>query len=152
MKKLLVLAMALSLVIIGSSFAFATDNNTGCGLGDVIFGDPDSVALQSLEATTNGTFGNQTFGITSGTSNCSKPSKYVSNERLNEFVAANMDGLAQDIAAGSGERLDTVAELMGVTDKAAFSAKLQASFSTIYSSSDVTSAQVIDSIATVIES
>ena len=41
----------------------------GCGLGSMIF-EPDSGFTQVFAATTNGTSGNQTFGITSGTSNC----------------------------------------------------------------------------------
>lgn len=152
MKKLFVGVVVLSLVLMGASAAMATDSNTGCGLGDLIFGDPDTVMLQSFEATTNGTSGNQTFGITSGTSNCSKPSKYVSNERLEEFVAQNMDSIAQDMASGQGESLDTVAELMGVpaSERAVFGTTLQASFPEIYTSGQVTSAQVIDNIAAVI--
>ena len=152
MKKFFVAVMVLSLVLLGASAAMAAESNVGCGLGDMIFGDPDSTLLQAFEATTNGTSGNQTFGVTSGTSNCSKPSKFVSNERLQEFVTQNMDNIAQDIASGSGESLDTVAELMGVpaSERAAFGTTMQASFSKIYTSGDVTSAQVIDNIAAVI--
>ena len=40
----------------------------GCGLGSMIF-DPDSGFTQIFAATTNGTSGNQTFGISTGTSN-----------------------------------------------------------------------------------
>src|SRR3954469_2639303 len=42
----------------------------GCGLGSLIFGPVNSPGAQILAATTNSTFGSQTFGITSGTSNC----------------------------------------------------------------------------------
>lgn len=152
MKKFVLVIAALSFVLVGFSAAMAADTNTGCGLGDLILGDPDSVISQTFEVTTNGTSGNQTFGITSGTSNCTKPSSFVSNDRLEEFVASNMDSIAQDIASGSGESLETVAELMGVpaSERAAFGTTLQASFSKIYSSGDVTSAQVIDNIAAVI--
>ena len=152
MKKFVVVLVALFLVLMGASAAMAADSNTGCGLGDLVFGDPDSVMLQSFEATTNGSSGAQTFGITSGTSNCTKPSKYVSNERLQEFVTQNMDSIASDMASGSGESLDTVAELMGVpaSERAAFGTTVQTSFSKIYTSGDVTSAQVIDNIAAVI--
>ena len=152
MKKLFVAVVVLSLVLMGGAVAFAAESNVGCGLGDLILGDPDSVVLQSFEATTNGTSGNQTFGVTSGTSNCKKPSKLVSNERLQEFVTQNMDSIASDIASGQGESLDTVAELMGVpaAERAAFGATVQASFTKIYTSGDVTSAQVIDNIAAVI--
>jgi hypothetical protein len=74
----------------------------------------------------------------------------VSNEKIEKFVADNMDALAMDIAAGNGENLDTLASMMKVEDKKAFSSRLKANFSKIYSSSDVTSAEVIDSIAAII--
>ena len=150
MKKVL-LGLALSLVVTGS--AFAAQNNAGCGLGAVLMAGKadDSIVLQVLQATTNGTSANQTFGITSGTSNCQKPSKIVQNEKLNNFVQANMDNLAQDIAMGKGESLDTFAEMLGVApgQKAAFNAKLQANFSKVFTSENVVLAEVIDNAVTV---
>ena len=142
MKKIVSLIAA-----IGLTTAVYANENTGCGLGSLIIQNQNTVALQVLAATTNGTSGNQTFGITSGTSNCAKPNNYVSNDKLNKFVSENMDELAMDISAGKGETLETVAKLMNVENNAAFSAKLQANFSNIYTSENVTSATVIDSIA-----
>ena len=142
MKKIISLIAAL-----GLTTAVYANENTGCGLGSLIIHNQNTVALQVLAATTNGTSGNQTFGITSGTSNCAKPNNYVSNDKLNKFVFENMDELAMDISAGKGETLETVAKLMNVENNAAFSAKLQANFSNIYTSENVTSATVIDSIA-----
>jgi hypothetical protein len=152
MKKVLIALVTLSLMLMGASVALAADTNTGCGLGDVVFGDPDSSILQAFEATTNGTSGNQTFGISSGTLNCTKPAKFVQNKRLQEFIALNMDSIASDIASGNGESMDTVAELMGVpaSKRTAFGATMQANFTKIYTSGDITSAQVIDNIASVI--
>lgn len=142
MKKIISLIAA-----IGLTTSIYANDNTGCGLGSLIIKDQNTVVLQALAATTNGIFGNQTFGITSGTSNCDKPSNFVSNDKLNRFVAENMDELALDISAGQGETLSTVAKLMNVEDSAAFSSKLQSNFTNIYSSENVTSATVIDSIA-----
>ena len=142
MKKIISLIAA-----IGLTTAVYANENTGCGLGSLIIQNQNTVALQVLAATTNGTSGNQTFGITSGTSNCAKPNNYVSNDKLNKFVSENMDELAMDISAGKGETLETVAKLMNVENNAAFSAKLQANFSNIYTSENVTSSTVIDSIA-----
>ncbi|BAK72399.1 MAG: DUF3015 family protein [Arcobacter sp.] len=142
MKKIIGLIAALGLT--ASVYA---NENTGCGLGSLVIKNQNTVVLQVLAATTNGTSGSQTFGITSGTSNCDKPSNFVSNDKLNKFVAENMDELALDISAGHGETLQTVAKLMNVENTDAFSAKLQANFSNIYSNQDVTSANVIDSIA-----
>jgi hypothetical protein len=144
MKKLLVGLAALALT---SSVYAGANTNTGCGLGSVLIKDQNTVLTQILAATTNGTSGNQTFGITSGTLNCDKPSIIASNDKLNRFVGENMDELALDISAGQGETLSTVAKLMNVKDTASFSAKLQKNFNNIYASKNVNSANVIDSIA-----
>ena len=115
MKKIIGLVAALGLT--ASVYA---NENTGCGLGSLVIKNQNTVVLQVLAATTNGTSGNQTFGITSGTSNCDKPSNFVSNDKLNKFVADNMDELALDISAGHGETLETVAKLMNVENTEAF--------------------------------
>lgn len=142
MKKIIGLIAAVGL----TASVYANDN-TGCGLGSLLIKNQNSTMLQAFAATTNGTSGNQTFGISSGTSNCSKPNNFVSNDKLNKFVTENMDELALDISAGKGETLSTVAKLMNVEDTSAFSAKLQANFSNIYTNENVTSSTVIDSIA-----
>ena len=101
--------VALTLIFASTSFAGpagTAHHNTGCGLGTMLFegGANDSSLLQAFQATTNGTSGAQTFGISSGTSECDQPKKFVQNERLNEFVYANLDTLAKDIAQGGGSR------------------------------------------------
>lgn len=143
MKKILSAVAILGL----SCSLYANDTNTGCGLGSIVIKNQNSSVLQALAATTNGTSGNQTFGISSGTSNCNKPSNFVSNDKLNQFVNENMDELAMDISAGKGETLNTVAALMNVENKEDFASKLQANFSDIYTSEKVSSAEVIDNIA-----
>jgi len=102
--------------------------------------------MQVFAATTNGTSGNQTFGITSGTLGCAKPAKFVSNERANEFVAENMDALALDISNGQGEALSTLATLLNISNPDTFASILQENFNSIYSSENVSSADVIDNI------
>lgn len=152
MKKVL-LGLAFSVVVAGSAFAGQAQSNVGCGLGSLLWENKadNSILFQVLQATTNGTSGSQTFGVTSGTSNCQKPSKIVQNEKLINFVQANMDTLAQDIAAGKGESLDTFAEMLGVVPgrNAAFNAKLQSNFSKIFTSEKVVLSEVIDNAVTV---
>ncbi len=146
MKKILV---SLAAVVALSSAAFAGVNSqTGCGLGAMIIKDDSSAVLLALQATTNGTSMNQTFGITSGTLGCRK-TKLVMNERAQEFVASNMDTLAKEIAIGQGESIDTLAELLNIEDKAGFAAALQANYNKIYASKHVKMADVLDNIATV---
>jgi len=145
MKKLLV---SLAAVAALSSVVFASPNNqTGCGLGSVLIKDNSSAVMLALQATTNGTSMNQTFGITSGTLGCKK-TKIAMNERASEFVASNMDTLAKEISVGHGESVDTLAELLNVADKATFASALQTNYNKIYSSKSVKMADVLDNIST----
>jgi len=125
------------------------NQNTGCGLGSMVIEDQDSVLMQVIATTTNGTSGNQTFGITSGTLGCDKPASFVMNEKLLNFVASNIDTIAIDGAKGSGESLNTLATLMNVQNKKEFSSKIQANFSKIFTNKDLTSAQLIDNISNI---
>jgi len=154
MKKLFIVAVVVaSLVIAGVAFAGQAASNTGCGLGTMLFKNnaDNSVVLQTFQATTNGIYGNQTFGITTGTSECKQPKNFVSNQQLNEFMVANMDNLARDIAQGRGETLDTFAELLGVPaeKRPEFYSQLQSGFARIFTSPGVQMASVMDNISTV---
>lgn len=146
MKKILLSAIATAAL---TTMAFATVNDqTGCGLGSQVIKDDSSAVMLALQATTNGTSGNQTFGVTSGTSGCKKV-KFVMNDAAQEFVASNMDQLAKEIAMGQGESVDTLAELLEVEDKASFASALQSNYNSIYSSKDVEMADVVSSISTI---
>jgi hypothetical protein len=149
MKKFLGIGLLILILTLSFSTAYAQNSNVGCGIGTMIFeGKLNSTLMHVLAATTNGCFGNQTFGITSGTLDCKQPKSFVGNERLMEFVSANMDSVAVDIAAGSGESLDTLAELMEVDEskRVVFYSKLQQNFDNIFTSSDIQSGEIIDNI------
>ena len=137
-----------SILAIASTSVFAGPNN-GCGLGNQVISDQNSVVKQSLGATTNGTSSIQVFGITSGTSGCTKAAKFVSNEKAKAFVANNMDKLAMDISVGQGESIDTLASLLKVDDTQSFKKKLQTNFGIIFEGDNVEAANVIDKIAVV---
>ena len=150
MKKLLVIIL---LALAAPAFAGQGASNTGCGLGTILWGNESdgSVISQSLQATTNGTFGNQTFGITSGTLGCDQPANVIKNDRLLAFTADNLDLLARDIATGQGETLDTVAELLEVpaAERPLFNATLQINFDKIFVSGTETAGVVLDRIAVI---
>ena len=155
MKKLLVFVLAVFLVITFAGVSFAAPKeNVGCGLGYIVFKGKDGLLSQTCAATTNGTFGNQTFGITSGTSECDQYSTFTSNEKLNKFVSDNMDNLALDIARGHGEYLNTLAVLLEVPEgeRASFYSQLQTHFSDIYTADTVTHADVLKNIEIVVTS
>ena len=81
MKKanLFLFTLAGCLFLAVPALAQQARQNTGCGLGTVLWGEKadNSILSQTLQATTNGTFGTQTFGITSGTLECNQPAQRV---------------------------------------------------------------------------
>lgn len=121
MKKLLV-AVAVAAVVPASAMAAGENNIGNCGWGSKLFDGQSGIAPQVLGATTNGTFGNQTFAITSGTSGCTQDGAVKSNWKTALFIDGNKEMLARDMSVGSGETLDSLAHLMGVEaqDRAAF--------------------------------
>ena len=126
--------------------SFAADNTGSCGLGSKVFAGQSGIAPQVLAITTNGTSGNQTFGITSGTLGCSQNGTVQSNWKTAMFIDGNKERLARDMSRGSGESLDSLAQLMGVKQehKEIFFQVAKANFERIYSA-DMISAQEIAS-------
>lgn len=152
MRKL-VLAAFVTMLFSSAAFASSAKQNTGCGLGTVLWKNraDGSTLSQALQATTNGSFGTQTFGITSGTLECGEPAHFANNERLKEFVVANMDNLAKDIAVGRGESLNTFNELLQIPadQRSEFNAKLQSSFGSIFTHDKIAYAEVMNNVAAV---
>ena len=129
MKKLIAAAALIS----ASSFAMADNGPAGCGLGTaVVFPDANEWHEHVLAATTNGTSGNQTFGMTSGTLGCESANGPL--KAAEAFMNDNMDQLAADSARGQGETLDALAQVMGVeaADTAAFRATVQSNFDSMF--------------------
>jgi hypothetical protein len=124
------------------------DNGPGCGLGKLAWSDyshQKSIAPQVMMATTNGTFGSQTFGISSGTSGCTNDGTIMAEHKLNIFAAANYDSLSQEMARGGGEHLASLAELMGIPDESRpeFFVLAQAQYVSLVQSGDTTPAALI---------
>ncbi len=154
MKKLVFFAVAVVMGMVFVGVGFADQNNTGCGLGSIVFEGKEGLVSQTCAATFNGICANQLFGITSGTLNCKQSETLWANEELNRFVADNMDNLARDIAKGNGEYLYTLAVLMDVPqgERTSLYSKLQANFSNIYTSDKVSHVDVLKNIETVVSS
>ena len=138
MKKFL--AFAAFAVAFSASSAFAIDS-TGCGLGSIIF-KGQSGLYQILAVTTNGSFGNQTFGISSGTSGCDQHGRITGGTgKTLAFLENNLEQFAVDAARGHGETIDTVAALMGVDSEKAGSV-IKENFAFIFDSHDVSAVTV----------
>jgi len=148
MKKLLTITM----LFFVPSLVFA-DNIGQCGWGSKLFDGQRGIAPQVLAATTNGTSGNQTFAITSGTSGCSQDGVVKSSWRTAAFIEANMNKLARDISRGEGQTLDSLAVLMDVsqTDRSQFRTTLKDKFLNIFPNDNVNSEVVRQNLAQVLK-
>lgn len=133
----------------GTAVAAQKDpNNVGCGLGTIAWEGQSGQGPQILAATTNGTFGTQTFGITSGTSGCARGGRVYRPDELAAFIGPNVDRFVQDMAAGRGETLASAADLIGIeaADRDAFYAATQRNFSRIVPSEAVTAGDVASTL------
>ena len=152
MKKLFTV---LSLAAVLPSVALAAQDNVGgCGLGSMVFKGQSGIAPQVLAVTTNGTSGNQTFGITSGTLGCSQDGMVHSNMKTAMFIENNKEQLAHDMSIGSGETLDSLALLIGVEsrDQVAFNQVAKENLARIFPSDNVATEQIIKSLREVLAS
>ena len=151
MKKFLILLMALAFAALPVTPAFADasyGDGPGCGLGGEIFKGNKAVLHQVLAATTNGTFGLQTFGISTGTIGCTNNGKFASNEHATLFANLNFDNLSQEMAQGSGEHLASLATLLGVPaeQQPAFFAMTQEKYATLVQSGETTPAAMLKAL------
>lgn len=145
MKKLGMFAIVAAFAMQGGlALAAGTgtpDTGPGCGLGKLAWQNyPHSKTkgAQIMIATTNSSFGTQTFGITTGTSGCTDDGKWWAEQKAVMFAELNSDALAQEMAQGRGEHLASLATLLGVPDQqhAAFFSLAQARYDTLTAERD----------------
>jgi hypothetical protein len=142
MRRSFVLALALGFLVVD---AVPADDSTGCGLGTRWFKGKSGVFPQIIAVTTNGSSGNQTFGISSGTSGCDPEGTIVYNAAVQRYMGERLDEVAADMSRGSGESLETLAELIGVRveDQAAFFELTQVNFARIYPTAETTAGEAL---------
>ncbi|MFQ5633672.1 MAG: DUF3015 domain-containing protein [bacterium] len=146
MKKFIIVLLGTLFV---SSHAFAAGyGDAGCGLGSMLFGDSPDKASQVLAFTTNGT-GMQSFGISSGTSNCDATDGIILAEREGDlFVVANFEHLEKEMAAGEGEHVATLAGLLGCPSEKGvqFASYTQQNYQAIFASEQTTPGEMLRAV------
>lgn len=150
MKKII---LGVALVAAASTSFAAKYGPAGCGLGSsVVFPNASSMPEHVMAATTNGLSGNQTFGMTSGTSGCDSSDSAMAG--VQSYMDQNMEQLAADAARGEGESLQALIALIGVdaADQAEFTKTMQSNFDAIFASTEATSGQAFDSLTDVMAS
>jgi len=126
------------------------DNGPGCGLGKLAwsdYGGQKQIAPQVFMATTNGTFGSQTFGISSGTSGCTNDGLIMKNKHMNLTTGA-FESLKQEMAQGQGEHLTALATLLGIPseDQPVFFSLVQEKYASLVQSEDTTPLVMLQAI------
>jgi hypothetical protein len=151
------LAIMFSLFQAATVFAANSDNGPGCGLGKLAWGDfkgQKQIAPQVMMATTNGTFGSQTFGISFGTSGCTNNGVIMQTQLVNAFASATFENLQHEMAQGHGEHLASLATLMGIPadHQAEFFALTQEKYTSLVQSGDTTAVAMLNALHEVVES
>lgn len=149
MKKSLIMAILITPFI--SATAMAAPDNVGCGLGSTLFDGQSGTGPQILAVTTNGTSGNQTFGITSGTLGCEEGGVVQASAAVQMFVGSNLDALSRDMSIGAGESLESLATLMEIKaeDKTRFFSTARAYYDRIFSTYDITAGTMLENMYSV---
>ena len=135
--------------------AIAQQNNVGsCGWGSKVFDGQSGVFPQALAGITNATFGNQTFGVSTGTSGCTQDGTVRSTWKTAMFIDGNKERLARDMSVGEGEALDSLAHLLGVeqADRAAFSRIARDNMQRIFPSDQAGTEQIVTALRQVLMS
>lgn len=147
MKKII----AALVISVAPTIAFA-DNIGSCGWGAKLFDGQSGTAPQVLAVTTNGTFGNQTFGISSGTSGCTQDGRVTSTWKTALFIDGNREILARDMSVGNGESLSSLAHLIGIREehRASFNHAAQKNFSTIFPAANASTEQIVSGLKQVL--
>lgn len=143
MKKTMI-----SIALLGFSASAMAEAPGGpnCGWGNMLFDGQAGIAPHFLASTTNGTSGNATFGMTTGSNGCSVDGKITYGGK--SLLGSIMGEFSEDVARGEGEALNAVAVMYGVEqqDRAAFAAAMHTNFQTLFPSENVTADEVMASM------
>ena len=125
---------------------------SGCGWGQALFDGQSGKASHVLALTTNGTSGNNTFGVTTGTNGCSADGTLSYGGQ--NVVSSIMNEFSEDVARGDGDALNTVAVVYGVEeqDRETFAIVMHENFAVLFPNEDVTADEMMASIEVVMKS
>lgn len=151
MKKILLAAGLMSASL--SAFAVVPGGDS-CGWGNMIFKGKSGLPMHVLASTTNGTSGNATFGMTSGTNGCSADGVLTYGGTPLIDLSAVMDEFSEDVARGHGDALTTVAVALDVNaeDRSAFNEAMHANFAKIFPRAEMTAEEVMANVMDVMKS
>ena len=122
-----------------------------CGWGNMLFKGQSGIGPHFAASSTNGTSGNATFGMTSGTNGCSTKGTLTYGGK--SMIASIMTEFSESVAMGHGDALTTVAVIMGVEkqDRQAFAEVAHANFKVIFASANTTAEEAVKALEQVMK-
>lgn len=142
MKK----AIAVSILFAASGLAnAAAPGGPGCGWGNMLFQGQSGLGPHLFAATTNGTSGNASFGLTFGTNGCDANAVLTYDGQAMVDISGVLDDFSEDVALGQGEALQAVAGMYGIdkpADVEAFASLTHNNFDQLFPTADTTAEQV----------
>lgn len=151
MKKTIIAAVLLGSVAGAHAEA---PGGPSCGWGNMLFEGQSGLPMHILASIVNGTSGNATFGMTTGTNGCDTSGKLTYGGKSLLALNGVLEEVAKDMAAGQGEALTALSVSMGIPaeERAHFNKVMHENFSVIFSRDDVTADEVADQISAVMKS
>lgn len=147
MKKLLLIS---SMLFFGFKAFAGNYGAAGCGLGSLLFEGKNEWYEQTLAATTNASFGTQTFGITFGSLNCDANKLASNKDRAKIFVTANKNAVVNELAMGQGETVSVLANIYNCNSSKEFANTMKANYNKVISSEKLSSEQIVENIGNVL--
>lgn len=143
MKKTII---SIALLGLSSTAMAEAPGGPNCGWGNMLFDGQAGIGPHFMASSTNGTSGNATFGMTSGTNGCSADGKLTYGGK--SLLGSIMGEFSEDVARGEGEALNAVAVMYGIEqeDRASFAAAMHTNFQTLFPSENVTADEVMTSM------
>ncbi len=149
MKKVIGSVIGGVVLMTASSAAMAAAaGGPNCGWGNLLFKGSKGIPSHVVAVTTNGTSGNNTFGITSGTNGCDASGTLTYGGRDMVQVSAILDEFSEDVARGHGEALNAIAVMIGVerSDRELFADVMHENFAAIFPDENVTAKEAMVSV------
>lgn len=113
------------------AFGAARADNVGCGLGSMLWAGEKGLLFDLMATCTNGTSGNQTFGMSTGTVGC-KRNAVIQKREFAYFMNNNYEQFAMDAAAGKdSETMKAAAAILNV-DSTKLASLVKANFASIF--------------------
>ena len=149
MKKILA---GIALATVSVSAMAEAPGGPNCGWGNMLFKGQSGMGPHFLASITNGTSGNATFGMTTGTNGCSTSGTLTYGGK--SLIASVMTEFSANVAAGHGDALNAVAVAIGIEpqDRAVFAEVTHANFKVLFPSENTTADQVVQALEQVMKS